>query len=163
MHDRLAAAGNSTGEAKEKRAEEEAPLKPVFVHGWVYDLESGTVTDLNISTGPAGFEDFVPSPTEETGEGEASTTTSEEPASTTATATTTEESVTETSSEGAAEETTESVAPSTDAGPEPASPTPGPDVTVVGHTTIPVKRSNMLARLRRSLPQQGSYRFSRQV
>ena len=130
-----------------KRAEEAAPLKPVFVHGWVYDLESGTVTDLNISTGPKGFEDFVPSPTEETRPGETSAST---PAST---ASTIQEPATETSRAAAAEPTLAVVA------------APQGDVEEVGHSTIPVKRSNMLARLRRSLPPQRSYgkRFSRQI
>ena len=38
-------------------------LIPVFVHGWVHDIETGTVVDLNISTGPAGFENCTPSET----------------------------------------------------------------------------------------------------
>jgi len=28
----------------------------VFIHGWVYDLENGEVTDLNVSLGPPGRE-----------------------------------------------------------------------------------------------------------
>ena len=157
MHDRLAAAGNATGEAKEKRAEEAAPLKPVFIHGWVYDLESGTVADLNVSTGPKGFEDFVPSATP-TEEGEASTTQSEkETASSTElvneTATTTEEASQETPTEVDAASVVQ----------EPVSATPSAAVNVLGHHVIPVKRSDALARLRRSLPQQRTYgkRFSR--
>ncbi|KAJ3510014.1 hypothetical protein NMY22_g16103 [Coprinellus aureogranulatus] len=35
------------------------PLNPVYVHGWVYDLETGVVTDLNVSSGPPGW---VPPP-----------------------------------------------------------------------------------------------------
>ncbi len=154
MHDRLAAAGNATGEAKEKRAEEAAPLKPVFIHGWVYDLESGTVADLNVSTGPKGFEDFVPSATP-TEEGEASTTQSEkETASTTEsvieTATTTEEAAQENPTEASVVQET-------------VSETPSAAVNVLGHHVIPVKRSDVLARLRRSLPQRRNYgkRFSR--
>lgn len=163
MHDRLAAEKGSTGEAKEKRAEEAAPLKPVFVHGWVYDLESGTVTDLNVSTGPKGFEDFVPSdvtkPSEEeskgNGEEEAKKTESEEASKTESekgeTPTATKESAAETSTpteEKSEQELVNSV-----------------DVKEVGRHTIPVRRSNMLARLRRSMSQQGSSsgRFSRQI
>jgi hypothetical protein len=63
----------STGSA-EKRAREEKKLMPVFVHGWVHDIETGKVFDLNVSTGPAGFENFTPSETPET---EAPATTSE--------------------------------------------------------------------------------------
>lgn len=178
MHDRLAAEGNSTGEAKEKRAEEAAPLRPVFIHGWVYDLESGTVMDLNVSTGPKGFEEFVPSatPESETGEeskpevGETSTTQSEEEATSTTesaedTATTTEEAAKENTIEEVAELTTDTDNTPADVAQEPASTTPDAAVNVLGHHTIPVKRSNMLARLRRSLPQQRSYgkRFSRQI
>lgn len=152
MHDRLAAAGNSTEEAKAKRAEEPAPLKPVFVHGWVYDLESGTVADLNISTGPKGFEDFVPSATPETETGEASTTQSEETASAT-------ESVQETPT------TDSGNAPASVVVQEPASATPDAAVSVIGHHEIPLKRSNLLARLMGSVPQERSYgkRFSRQI
>ncbi len=28
----------------------------VFIHGWVYDLENGEVTDLNVTVGPPGHE-----------------------------------------------------------------------------------------------------------
>jgi carbonic anhydrase len=28
---------------------------PVYVHGWVYDLETGIVSDLGVSTGPPGW------------------------------------------------------------------------------------------------------------
>jgi carbonic anhydrase len=28
----------------------------VFIHGWVYDLENGDVTDLNVTVGPPGRE-----------------------------------------------------------------------------------------------------------
>lgn len=31
------------------------PRNPVYVHGWVYDLESGVVSDLGVSTGPPGW------------------------------------------------------------------------------------------------------------
>lgn len=167
MHDRLAAAGNATGEAKEKRAEEAAPLRPVFIHGWVYDLESGSVADLNVSTGPKGFEDFVPSATP-TEEGEASTTQSEkETASPTEsvneTATTTE-SVDETATitEEAPQETPTEV-DAASVVQVPVSATPGAAVNVLGHHVIPVKRSDALTRLRRSLPQKRNYgkRFSR--
>lgn len=48
--------------------EEEVPLIPVFIHGWVHDIETGEVIDLNISQGPPGFENFVPTP--EAGQGE---------------------------------------------------------------------------------------------
>ncbi|CAG7854214.1 SubName: Full=Related to carbonic anhydrase {ECO:0000313/EMBL:CCA67549.1} [Serendipita indica DSM 11827] len=51
-------ASNST--PVERRAEEGGAIRPVFVHGWVHDLESGEIIDLNISSGPAGFENFVP-------------------------------------------------------------------------------------------------------
>ena len=162
MHDRLAAAGNATGETKEKRAEEAAPLKPVFIHGWVYDLESGTVADLNVSTGPKGFEDFVPSATPEPkiGEGPASTTQSEaETASTTEsvqeTATATEEAAKETPTEVDADATITLNTPA-NVVQEPASSTPSAAVDVLGHHVIPLKRSDVRARLRRSVPQQRS-------
>ena len=170
MHDRLAAAGNATGETKEKRAEEAAPLKPVFIHGWVYDLESGTVADLNVSTGPKGFEDFVPSATPETniGEGEASKTQSETEAASTAesveeTATTTEEAATETPTEAGAEATLTLNTPA-NVVQEPATSTPTAAVDELGHSVVPLKRSDERARLRRSVPRQRSSakRFSRQ-
>lgn len=63
--------------AAEKRAEEETELIPVFVHGWVHDIETGEVLDLNISTGPAGFETFTPSETPAV-EGPASSSASQE-------------------------------------------------------------------------------------
>ncbi|TEB37772.1 hypothetical protein FA13DRAFT_1681268 [Coprinellus micaceus] len=34
-------------------------LQPLYVHGWVYDLETGVVTDMNVSAGPPGW---VPPP-----------------------------------------------------------------------------------------------------
>lgn len=152
MHDRLAAEKGATG----KRAEEAAALKPVFVHGWVYDLESGTVTDLNVSTGPKGFEDFVPSDvTKPKGEEEAKKTESGAASETESvkgeTPTATTESAAETSTpaeEKSEQELVNSV-----------------DVKEVGHHTIPVPRSKMLARLRRSMSQGGSSsgRFSRQI
>jgi hypothetical protein len=172
LHDRLAAQGNSTGESKEKRAEESAPLKPVFVHGWVYDLESGTVTDLNVSTGPKGFEGFIPNDILEpkVGEGEATTTKPEEASKTESatesvkeTATTTDESAAETSTEAPAEEKVEAVDVPINAKQELVKTAPGPEVKVIGHSTKPTKRSNMLARFRFNSSQQGSTRFSRQI
>lgn len=169
MHDRLAAAGNATGEAKEKRAEEAAPLKPVFVHGWVYDLESGSVVDLNVSTGPKGFENFVPSPTPETKPGE-ETTIEEGAASTTqsentASATATEDVATETPTEVDAQPTADSGNTPASVVQEPVNATPDAAVNVIGHHVIPIKRSNVLARLRRSMPREWSSgkRFSRQI
>jgi hypothetical protein len=32
------------------------PLRDVFVHGWVYDIETGEVADLGVSVGPPGRE-----------------------------------------------------------------------------------------------------------
>ncbi|EDR16117.1 uncharacterized protein LACBIDRAFT_301888 [Laccaria bicolor S238N-H82] len=29
---------------------------PVYIHGWVYDVESGEVSDLGVSAGPSGKE-----------------------------------------------------------------------------------------------------------
>jgi hypothetical protein len=55
----------STGSSEED-PEEENKLIPVFVHGWVHDIETGEVIDLNVSTGPAGFENYTPSETPET-------------------------------------------------------------------------------------------------
>ena len=152
MHDRLAAQDYSTRDAKDKRATEEgtAPLKPVFVHGWVYDLESGIVTDLNVSTGPKGFESFVPS--EAISQPKESGANMTKPEKAKPTTTTTQESAAETSKEAPPEKKVEDVMS------EPAA-------KELGHYTIPLKRSNMLARLRRSLSQQGGRgeRFSRQI
>lgn len=39
---------------KSRRAESGAPLKPVYVHGFVYDISTGHVTDLGVSAGPNG-------------------------------------------------------------------------------------------------------------
>ena len=39
--------------AWEKAARGEA--KSVYVHGWVYELESGRLRDLGVSHGPAGY------------------------------------------------------------------------------------------------------------
>lgn len=44
-------AGNGT---LVRRSGPEGPLKDVFVHGWVYDIETGEVSDLGISVGPPG-------------------------------------------------------------------------------------------------------------
>ncbi|TFK72481.1 carbonic anhydrase [Pluteus cervinus] len=44
------------GTTSEKRSEEEAPLVDVYVHGWVYDIETGEIRDLGISVGPPGKE-----------------------------------------------------------------------------------------------------------
>jgi hypothetical protein len=167
LHDRLAAAGNATGEAKEKRAEEAAPLKPVFIHGWVYDLESGTVADLNVSTGPEGFGNFIPSETPENETGEenkpeedgASTSTLPEE---TASATATEDVAKETPTEVSAEPTIDSGNPPASVVQGPVSATPDAAFNVIGHDVIPAKRSSVLARLRRSLPQERK-RFRRQI
>ncbi|PVG02995.1 carbonic anhydrase, partial [Serendipita vermifera] len=77
---RLNADGTPRSEARRKREtpaqeeaateEEGATLKPVFIHGWVHDLETGEVIDLNVSVGPPGFENFVPP---SNGEGETPT------------------------------------------------------------------------------------------
>ncbi|KAF9051724.1 carbonic anhydrase [Panaeolus papilionaceus] len=44
-----------------RRAGHGAPLKDVFIHGWVYDIETGDVADLEVSVGPPG-KDIPPSP-----------------------------------------------------------------------------------------------------
>ncbi|KAF6752321.1 hypothetical protein DFP72DRAFT_905688 [Ephemerocybe angulata] len=46
-------------EAYTKALSTDAPLHPVYVHGWVYDLETGVVSDLGVSAGPPGW---VPPP-----------------------------------------------------------------------------------------------------
>ncbi|KAF9788200.1 carbonic anhydrase [Thelephora terrestris] len=39
-----------------KRASESSPpLKPVYIHGFVYDISSGEIYDLNVSQGPPGW------------------------------------------------------------------------------------------------------------
>jgi hypothetical protein len=166
LHDRLATENPTTGKPKEKRAKEGAPLKPVFVHGWVYDLESGTVTDLNVSTGPKGFEDFVPGANKETKtsqetkteEGPASTTKTE--AATTATASTSTSTSTSTTTSASAtkappEEKVEGIETPTNFVQEPVDTTPDPVVKELGHHTVPAKRSSLLARYGK--------RFSRQI
>ncbi|KAG8831439.1 hypothetical protein FRC17_003144, partial [Serendipita sp. 399] len=91
----------STGEGEGERAgeEEEVTLRPVFVHGWVHDLETGEILDLNVSVGPAGFENFVPPENNNNEETPSATETASAP-SETATAT---ETVGEASSTPAAE------------------------------------------------------------
>ncbi|KAF5311289.1 hypothetical protein D9611_012610 [Ephemerocybe angulata] len=46
-------------EAYAKALYTEEPMNPVYVHGWVYDLETGVVSDLGVSAGPPGW---VPPP-----------------------------------------------------------------------------------------------------
>ncbi|KAF6742952.1 carbonic anhydrase [Ephemerocybe angulata] len=46
-------------EAYAKALSTSEPLHPVYVHGWVYDLETGVVSDLGVSAGPPGW---VPPP-----------------------------------------------------------------------------------------------------
>ncbi|KAF6745842.1 hypothetical protein DFP72DRAFT_924048 [Ephemerocybe angulata] len=46
-------------EAYTKALSTSEPLHPVYVHGWVYDLETGVVSDLGVSAGPPGW---VPPP-----------------------------------------------------------------------------------------------------
>jgi len=41
----------------EARADEpDTPLKPVYVHGFVYDISTGQIYDLSISQGPPGYQ-----------------------------------------------------------------------------------------------------------
>ncbi|KAF9559169.1 carbonic anhydrase [Agrocybe pediades] len=51
-HFALLQQGEST--AAERRASEEKPPQDVFIHGFVYDIETGIVQDLGVSVGPAG-------------------------------------------------------------------------------------------------------------
>ncbi|KAF5311335.1 hypothetical protein D9611_012589 [Ephemerocybe angulata] len=51
--------GLSHHEAYTKALHTDEPLNPVYVHGWVYDLETGVVSDLGVSAGPPGW---VPPP-----------------------------------------------------------------------------------------------------
>ncbi|KAF9642771.1 carbonic anhydrase, partial [Thelephora ganbajun] len=47
-------ARNGTSSSAHRRADSGAPLKPVYVHGFVYDISTGDVIDLGISYGPHG-------------------------------------------------------------------------------------------------------------
>jgi len=47
-------AQNNTSSSARRRAQTDAPLKPVYVHGFVYDIATGDVIDLGISFGPHG-------------------------------------------------------------------------------------------------------------
>ncbi|KAG8813803.1 hypothetical protein FRC18_002279 [Serendipita sp. 400] len=89
----------ATEERRAKRAEEGETLKPIFVHGWVHDLETGEVLDLNVSVGPAGFEDFVPPASNGEGEATPSATETASAPSETATETATESASNSSSSE----------------------------------------------------------------
>ncbi|KAF9528433.1 carbonic anhydrase [Crepidotus variabilis] len=44
----------ATEAQKTKRSGTEKALSPVFVHGWVYDIENGEIRDLGVSVGPPG-------------------------------------------------------------------------------------------------------------
>ncbi|KAG8793574.1 hypothetical protein FRC17_008434, partial [Serendipita sp. 399] len=128
----------STGEGEGERAgeEEEVTLRPVFVHGWVHDLETGEILDLNVSVGPAGFENFVP-PENNNEETPSATETASAP-SETATATETVGEASSTSSSAAEGEATTSS--SAAAGEETASPPQNAVVApeVEAEPTIPV-------------------------
>jgi carbonic anhydrase len=50
-HYALLQAGNAT---VERRSGPVGPPTDVFIHGWVYDIETGVVADLGISVGPPG-------------------------------------------------------------------------------------------------------------
>jgi len=47
-------ADNNTSSPAHRRANTGAPLKPVYVHGFVYDISTGDVIDLRTSFGPHG-------------------------------------------------------------------------------------------------------------
>jgi carbonic anhydrase len=53
-------AQNSTTSSTRRRANSGATLKPVYVHGFVYDIETGDVIDLGISFGPNGSTSQAP-------------------------------------------------------------------------------------------------------
>ena len=166
-------AGASGGERK--RAEEENTLIPVFVHGWVHDIETGEVIDLNISTGPAGFESFAPPTESESGaerpasssEGESAPTSTREAAEPTASAAEPSAEPTSSGSEGAATRPSEAeptAAPEPSAA-EPPTPAAEPpvaegaslpaDVKVHGPGSKPAPAGP--ARLKRSLPRRISF------
>ncbi|KIM31864.1 hypothetical protein M408DRAFT_327270 [Serendipita vermifera MAFF 305830] len=159
--------------AEEGAGGEEATLIPVFVHGWVHDIETGEVIDLNISTGPAGFENFTPpaageeQPAEEpaasssVSEGEGATSTSEGAAEPTSSGEAAEPSSSaaegegESSSSAEAEPTTAPSAaePETTSGTENVAPQPvqqaSGDVRVHGPGTRPASNTPA-ARMKRS-------------
>ncbi|CAG8723038.1 10337_t:CDS:2, partial [Acaulospora colombiana] len=114
---RSAQAAETPGQ-EETATEEEATLKPVFIHGWVHDLETGEVLDLNVSVGPPGFENFVPP---SNGEGETPTPSESE---TPAASSTASEGASETSSSEAASSTSEEAAASSTSAAEGATETP---------------------------------------
>ncbi|KAF8176943.1 carbonic anhydrase [Pholiota molesta] len=35
-------------------SQDTTPIPEIYIHGWVYDVENGKVSDLNVSVGPAG-------------------------------------------------------------------------------------------------------------
>jgi len=51
---------NDTSSSAHRRADSGATLKPVYVHGFVYDTTTGEVIDLGISFGPDGHTSQVP-------------------------------------------------------------------------------------------------------
>lgn len=51
----------SEQDSHHQRRGETGSIRPLFVHGWVHDLETGEVIDLNVSRGPPGFENYTPS------------------------------------------------------------------------------------------------------
>ena len=44
-------AGN---EAPSTASQTKEPVTEVYIHGWVYDVENGKVSDLNVTVGPPG-------------------------------------------------------------------------------------------------------------